>query len=42
MQVGDGFALSFDRATSDHVLRHHELFSSRVEMGLGNLRPLIP
>ena len=42
VQVGDGFALSFDRATSDHVLRHHELFSSRVEMGLGNVRPLIP
>jgi cytochrome P450 len=24
------------------VLRRHELFSSRVEMGLGNVRPLIP
>ena len=42
VEVGEGFALSFDRATSDHVLRHHELFSSRVEMGLGNIRPLIP
>jgi cytochrome P450 len=36
------FALSFDRATTDHVLRHHEIFSSRVEMNLGNVRPLIP
>jgi cytochrome P450 len=40
--VGEGFGLSFDRATSDHVLRNHQLFSSRVEMGLGNVRPLIP
>jgi cytochrome P450 len=38
----EGMALSFDREITDHVLRHHELFSSRVEMGLGNVRPLIP
>ena len=37
-----GMAISFSRATTDHVLRHHELFSSRVEMHLGNVRPLIP
>jgi cytochrome P450 len=42
VQMGEGFGLSFDRATSDHVLRNHQLFSSRVEMGLGNTRPLIP
>jgi cytochrome P450 len=42
VEVGEGFGLSFDRATSDHVLRNHQLFSSRVEMGLGNVRPLIP
>jgi cytochrome P450 len=41
-QPDDGFALSFDRATTDYVLRHHELFSSRVDLGLGNVRPLIP
>ena len=41
-QPDDGFALSFDRATTDYVLRHHELFSSRVDLGLGNIRPLIP
>jgi cytochrome P450 len=35
-------AISFDRAVTEHVLRHHELFSSRVEMKLGNVRPLIP
>ena len=38
----DGFAMSFDRSTTEHVLRHHEVFSSRVEMKLGNVRPLIP
>jgi cytochrome P450 len=38
----EGMALSFDRAITEHVLRHHELFSSRVEMNLGNVRPLIP
>jgi cytochrome P450 len=38
----EGMALSFDRVTTDHVLRNHQLFSSRVEMGLGNVRPLIP
>ncbi len=38
----DGFAMSFDRSITEHVLRHHELFSSRVEMKLGNVRPLIP
>jgi cytochrome P450 len=42
VEMGEGFGLSFDRATSDHVLRNHQLFSSRVEMGLGNTRPLIP
>ena len=38
----DGFAMSFDRSLTEHVLRNHELFSSRVEMKLGNVRPLIP
>ncbi|MGE0880401.1 MAG: cytochrome P450 [Acidimicrobiia bacterium] len=33
---------SFDRANTDFVLRNHELFSSRVEMNLGNVRPMIP
>ena len=31
----EGFALSFDRAITEHVLRHHEIFSSVVEMNLG-------
>src|SRR5262249_42075151 len=30
------------RRITEYVLRHHELFSSRVEMKLGNIRPLIP
>jgi cytochrome P450 len=42
LQPSDGIVLTFDRALTEHVLRHHELFSSRVEMGLGNIRPLIP
>lgn len=41
-EPAEGMALTFDRATTEYVLRHHELFSSRVEMGLGNVRPLIP
>lgn len=38
----EGMGVSFDRASTDHVLRNHALFSSRVEMNLGNVRPLIP
>jgi len=38
----DGLVLTFDRTLTEYVLRHHEVFSSRVEMGLGNIRPLIP
>ncbi len=38
----EGVGLSFSRASTEFVLRNHELFSSRVEMNLGNLRPLIP
>jgi cytochrome P450 len=42
VEMAPGMAISFDRATTEHVLRNHQLFSSRVEMGLGNVRPLIP
>jgi cytochrome P450 len=38
----DGLALSFSRAATEYVLRHHEEFSSVVDLGLGNVRPLIP
>jgi cytochrome P450 len=38
----DGVAFSFSRELADYVLRHHELFSSAVEMPLGNVRPMIP
>jgi len=37
-----GLGLSFSRENTEFLLRHHELFSSRVEMSLGNVRPLIP
>src|SRR3984957_12158339 len=42
VQPMDAMALSFSRANTEFVLRHHELFSSRVEMNMGNVRPLIP
>jgi cytochrome P450 len=38
----DGAAITFGRELTDYVLRHHELFSSAVDMPLGNVRPLIP
>jgi cytochrome P450 len=38
----DGVAMSFSRELTDYVLRHHELFSSAVDMPLGNVRPMIP
>ncbi len=38
----EGMVMVFSRELNDFVLRHHELFSSRVEMPLGNVRPLIP
>ena len=38
----EGFAFSFNRAVTDHVLRHHEIFSSASNLDLGNVRPLIP
>ncbi len=42
VELADEMALSFGRVDTDFVLRHHELFSSRVEMHMGNERPLIP
>jgi cytochrome P450 len=42
VQPAEGLVLTFDRSLTEYVLRHHELFSSRVEMSLGNVRPLIP
>jgi cytochrome P450 len=42
VDVMPGVALSFARANTEYVLRHHEEFSSRVEMSLGNVRPFIP
>jgi cytochrome P450 len=38
----DGVVMVADRAMVDHVLRHHELFSSASDLALGNVRPLIP
>jgi cytochrome P450 len=38
----DGFALSYDRANTEFILRHHEIFTTRVRLDSGNVRPLIP
>ena len=38
----DGMVMVFNRELNDFVLRHHELFSSHIDMPLGNVRPLIP
>ena len=38
----EGLAVAFNRADIEHVLRNHEVFSSRVDLSLGNVRPLIP
>jgi cytochrome P450 len=37
-----GLVQVFSRELNDHVLRHPEIFSSASELGLGNIRPLIP
>jgi cytochrome P450 len=42
VQPVEGMQMTFSRELSEFVLRNHELFSSRVEMNLGNVRPLIP
>jgi cytochrome P450 len=38
----EGVAFTFSRELTDFVLRNHDLFSSAVDMPLGNVRPLIP
>jgi len=38
----EGLTMTFNRELTEFVLRNHEMFSSRVEMNLGNARPLIP
>ena len=42
LQPMEGLTLTFSRALTEHVLRHHELFSSVGGIDLGNIRPLIP
>lgn len=37
-----GVAMTFGRELTEFVLRNHALFSSTVEMPLGNIGPLIP
>jgi len=38
----EGLGLTFSKENTDFVLRHHELFTSNIQMNLGNVRPLIP
>jgi cytochrome P450 len=42
LQPMEGLSVTFSRALTDHVLRHHEVFSSVGGLDLGNIRPLIP
>jgi cytochrome P450 len=42
VDTGTGVAMSFRRDLTEFVLRNHELFSSRVDLNLGNVRPMIP
>ena len=42
MKPTDGLTCTFSRELTDHVLRHHEIFSSAGAFDLGNVRPLIP
>jgi cytochrome P450 len=42
VQPAEDMALSFNRENTNFVLRNHALFSSRVEMNMGNVRPMIP
>ncbi len=42
VEAMEGLGLSFNRANTEYVLRHADEFSSRIEMSLGNVRPLIP
>ena len=37
-----GQVLVFNRPDAEYVLRHHEVFSSKIDIGLGAVRPLIP
>jgi cytochrome P450 len=41
-EPAEGVAMSFNRANTEFVLRNHALFSSRVDMSMGNVRPMIP
>lgn len=41
-EPAQGVAMSFNRANTEFVLRNHALFSSRVDMSMGNVRPMIP
>ncbi len=41
-EPAEGVVMSFNRTNTEFVLRNHTLFSSRVEMSMGNVRPMIP
>ncbi len=38
----EGMSMHFDRETIEYILHNPQLFSSKVDLGLGNVRPLIP
>jgi cytochrome P450 len=41
-QPTEQLVMTFDRSVTEHVLRQHGLFSSCVDLNMGNVRPLIP
>ena len=42
LEPAPGFAVSYARTNTEYILRHAEQFSSVIDLGLGNVRPLIP
>jgi len=42
IEAAPGMMMSFNRANTEFVLRNQPLFTSRIDMGLGNIRPMIP
>lgn len=41
-ELGPELVMSFDRPTTEFVLRNSDVFSTRIEMNIGNARPLTP
>jgi cytochrome P450 len=42
ISMGEGFGVTFGREDTQFIARNHEAFSTREEVSIGNVRPLIP